>query len=487
MGTLTNLEELYFQNNSLTGSIPTELGNLTNLRRLNFSDNGLTGSIPAELGSLVNLESLSLGDNDLTGSIPTELGTLTNLEELYFQNNSLTGSIPTELGNLTNLRRLNFSDNGLTGSIPKELGGLVNLEALYLTGNDLTSAIPSQLGGLASLRYLRLNCNKLTGLVPLELANASNLSVLYIGGNRLSQPLPTLTGIDVRTTDVTCGSAFNSAPAFSETSPATRSVDESAPSGSAFGEPVAATDSHEDPITYSLAGTDESSFSIDVASGQLSTNTGLDHDTKSSYSVTVGTDDDYGGSSSVTVNIAVTAVPGAPIIDNLTPGDSQLTVAWTAPSKDGGLSITAYDLQHKLTADASWTLSEDVWQTGGGNLEHTVPNLVNGSEYQVQVRAVNSAGDGSWSVTQTGTPAHSLDLTVSFGTSGYWGDEGGSAILVTINVSPEADRDFSLPITIVSGTYEPAEANDYSVTGLRQRPIALRQRRLFRHVQRDPQ
>ena len=46
--------------NSLSGSIPAELGNITNLINLNLSNNSLTGGIPAELGNLTNLTSLHL-------------------------------------------------------------------------------------------------------------------------------------------------------------------------------------------------------------------------------------------------------------------------------------------------------------------------------------------------------------------------------------------------------------------------------------------
>ena len=47
-----------------------------------------------------------------------------------------------------------------------------------------------------------------------------------------------------------------------------------------------------------------------------------------------------------------------------------------------------------------WTTA---WTSGA--LQYTITGLTNGTEYDVQVRAVNSNGDGTWSDTKTGTPA----------------------------------------------------------------------------------
>ena len=106
-------------------------------------------------------------------------------------------------------------------------------------------------------------------------------------------------------------------------------------------------------------------------------------------------------------------IPGAPAIDSVTPGASTLTVAWSAPSSDGGAAITAYDLRHIRSdaankGDANWTVVEGAW-TGTGPLQYTVTGLTNGVQYDVQVRAVNTAGDGPWSAVATGTTIASVN------------------------------------------------------------------------------
>ena len=113
-------------------------------------------------------------------------------------------------------------------------------------------------------------------------------------------------------------------------------------------------------------------------------------------------------------------VPGAPSVTSVTPGTGSLTVGWRAPLQTGGAAVTAYDLRHIQSgapskADGNWTVERRVW-TGSGALGHTLIGLTGGTRHDVQVRAVNSAGEGQWSPTRTGTPTSpilSSDATLS--------------------------------------------------------------------------
>ena len=99
--------------------------------------------------------------------------------------------------------------------------------------------------------------------------------------------------------------------------------------------------------------------------------------------------------------------PGAPSIGAVTPGDETLTVAWSAPATDGGRDVTSYDLRYIRSdapskADANWTERDGIWTSGA--LRHILSGLTNGVDYDVQVRAVNAVGNGSWSGAGAGKP-----------------------------------------------------------------------------------
>ena len=408
LGGLTNLQGLYLYGNQLTGAIPAELGSLTSLQELYLYGNQLTGEIPAELGSLTNLEWLYLSSNELTGEIPAELGSLTNLELLYLHSNELTGEIPAELGGLTNLERLSLSRNELTGEIPAELGGLTNLEVLYLHSNQLTGEIPAELGSLTNLEALYLFNNQLTGEIPAELGSLTNLEVLSLYSNQLTGEIPaelgSLTNLEVLslysnqltgTIPAELGSLTNLERLYLSYNQLTGTIPPALGS---------LTNLERLYLSYNqLTGT------IPPALGSL---TNLEWLNLSGNQLTGCIPQDLGGipqNDYSQLGLPLCDMPGALTITTpISAGDTSLTVAWTVPINTGTSAINAYDLRYIENgaadkSDANWTVLEDVWTTGTDSLEHTLTGLTDGTQYDVQVRAVNSGGDGTWSVTVTGT------------------------------------------------------------------------------------
>ena len=101
------------------------------------------------------------------------------------------------------------------------------------------------------------------------------------------------------------GGDENAPPAFHKKS-MTRAVDENAPAGSAVGRPVAATDQDGDALTYRFHLRRLSDkFSIDPATGQVTTKAPLDHESAGSYDTVVRVSDGRGGTDSVKLIISV--------------------------------------------------------------------------------------------------------------------------------------------------------------------------------------
>ena len=100
--------------------------------------------------------------------------------------------------------------------------------------------------------------------------------------------------------------------------------------------------------------------------------------------------------------------PEAPTITNVSSAVFELGLSWDHPNV-GTAGLLRYDARHIRSdatdkADANWTALQGIWNTGDGEPRATIANLLNGVEYDVQVRAVNTAATGPWSSTSTGTP-----------------------------------------------------------------------------------
>ena len=102
----------------------------------------------------------------------------------------------------------------------------------------------------------------------------------------------------------------NSVPVFSGES-ITRSVAENTAADANIGAAITATDADDDKLTYSLSGTDASSFAIDAATGQLKTKAALDYEKKTAYVlIVIASDGKLTGS--ILTRINVTNVNEAP-------------------------------------------------------------------------------------------------------------------------------------------------------------------------------
>jgi len=95
---------------------------------------------------------------------------------------------------------------------------------------------------------------------------------------------------------------------------------------------------------------------------------------------------------------SVAQPPDAPVISTTSLEASRYRVGWTEPNNNGA-AITSYTARQRRSGVATW-----IETTGITTLYTDFSGLTRGRTYEVQVRAVNSAGNSPWSTTLETTP-----------------------------------------------------------------------------------
>jgi len=196
------------QANSLSSTIPTELGNLVKMSsRIQLGSNSFTMSIPTQLGRISKMtHNFLLYSNKLCADTPTQVQALSSsvasgwsvttgnellgspctwpelptmlpsdTSAIDYSGLSLTGTIPTQLGLYTLATTMDLGENTLTGTIPSELGNLVKMESGFVCySNQLSGAVPTELGQLRTISKLfKLHTNQLTSSIPTQLGQVT--------------------------------------------------------------------------------------------------------------------------------------------------------------------------------------------------------------------------------------------------------------------------------------------------------------------------
>ncbi|MFY8213176.1 MAG: beta strand repeat-containing protein, partial [Flavobacterium sp.] len=151
---------------------------------------------------------------------------------------------------------------------------------------------------------------------------------------------------------------------------------------------------------------DGTNYTTRAGTGSPIVITGLTNGT--AYTVRIRAVNAAGDGSVATASAAATPVtsPSAPTITSITPGDALLSVAFTAPSSNGGVSISNYE--YSTDGGTNWTTPSP----GVTTSPLLITGLTNDTTYNVQIRAVNSAGSGTASTAVQGTPTAPTTPTI---------------------------------------------------------------------------
>ena len=276
-------------------------------------------------------------------------------------------------------------------------------------GYDVTriTVTPVKSDDNATLDYLDSSDNVLADADD----NAPGQQVdLAVGGNVIQIEVTAEDEATNRTYTVTVTRAnANAAPSFSSSA-----TFDAAENQTAAGTVLATDSDADDDVTgYEITGgADQAFFSIGATSGALTFDAApnyedaQDQDTNNTYLVEVTATSGTGTrekTATQTITVRVTDVnteapgkPGAPAVSAASA--TSLSVNWSAPS-NAGPAITDYDVQYRAGMSGGWS-------DGGHNGTATTATLTGLSEntsYEVQVRATNADGTGSWSDAGSGS------------------------------------------------------------------------------------
>ena len=222
-------------------------------------------------------------------------------------------------------------------------------------------------------------------------------------------------------------------------------------------------------IQYSSStGTTWSTFADGTSTATTATVTGLTNGSSYIFKVAAINSAGTGNYSSASSSVQLVGAPGAPTSVVGTTGDAQVSLVWSAPSSNGGASITDYVIQYSSDSGSTWfTFADGTSSTTTA----TVTGLTNGSSYLFKVAAVNSAGTGTYSsasssvlVGTPGAPTSVVGTTGDAQVSLVWSapsSNGGASITdYVVQFSSNSGTSWS---TFADGT---STATTATVTGL---------------------
>ena len=327
-----------------------------------------------------------------------------------------------ETPTVTGDSNINYAENG-TGTV-----------ANYSAVDPENSQITWDLLGNDNSLFSISTSGVLTFNTPPDYETPGNTNNVYLvevqasdGTNTDTQP------VTVTVTNV------NEPPAFTQET-ATRTIAENTAAGESIGAPFLATDPDAgETLTYTLDGTDATSFGIIARSSQLQTKTTLDYETKDSYTVTVTTTDSSDASDTIRVTITITDENEPPTIT----GDSTINYA-----ENGAGTVAAYTADDPENGQITWDLlgndnSLFSISTSGVLTFNTPPDYETPTDadpdniYLVTVRASDGANTASMDVTITVTDENETSVVAGNSLIDY--PENGTGPVATYTAADPED------------------------------------------------
>ncbi len=297
---LAIISELNLRNRGITELKSDDFSGMTGLTSLNLYGNELSTLPDGIFEGLTALTSLRLGGNTVD-PMPITVS-IEKVADGQFKAVAPIGA-PFDIVLPISATNGSIADNPTSITIAK---GSTESSTLTITRTaDTTAAVTTNIGTLPSSPAKHYGYS---------LSKSSDLPVETIAAVTTEETIPTPPVEEDK----------NVAPEFTDGASTTRSIAENTAAETNIGAAISATDANSDTLTYSLGGTDVSSFSIDSMTGQLKTKLALDYETKRVYSVTI-TVADGTLADTITVIISIIDVSETTILSTSLPVSQRTT------------------------------------------------------------------------------------------------------------------------------------------------------------------
>ncbi len=370
--------------------------------------------------SLGGIDAAAFAINPATGQLKTKVALDFETKPSYsvkvtVSDGKLTASIDVVI-NITDVdenRSPMFTEGtSTTRTIPENTHADVNIGRAVAATDPDDDKLTYSLGGIDAAAFaINPATGQLKTKVALDFETKPSYSVkVTVSDGKLTASIDVVINITDRDEVPKDIDAPNNAPVFTEGTSTTRTIAENTTSDENIGDPVTAIDEDNDVLTYSLDGTDAGSFSIDSGSGQLQTNSTLDYEITSVYTVEITVTDGNDGSASITVTINIDDV------DEIQPN--------RAP----------------------------VFTEGTSTIRYVVENIAAGENIGTPVAATDADSDDTLTYSLGGVDAGSFSFNTSSGqlqTNAALDFETKPSYSVTISVSDSSGESASITVTII--------------------------------------
>lgn len=136
--------------------------------------------------------------------------------------------------------------------------------------------------------------------------------------------------------------------------------------------------------------------------------------------------------------------PSSPIQLSAIGGESSVYLSWQVPASDGGSAITGYEAQYRTVGASQWSAS--VQMGGADATSGTIESLLEGTAYEVRLRAYSEERRGDWIEYR-----EVQSLTHPYGAMSFGASDDGQVMIVNSLLNLPSSQEWRNTVSLDAG------------------------------------